>query len=55
MQIENLRAASVADTVQRGLGMLPLQAVCEDFPDRKIEETGKVVPLSTACQVVTPV
>jgi hypothetical protein len=27
--IEN-RAASIADTVQRGLGMLPQQAICED-------------------------
>ena len=27
--IEN-RAAGIADTVQRGLGMLPQQAICED-------------------------
>ena len=26
------RVAGIADTVQRGLGMLPQQAICEDCP-----------------------
>ena len=28
--VQNERVAGIADTVQRGLGMLPQQAICED-------------------------
>ena len=49
--IEN-RAAGIADTVQRGLGMLPQQAICEDWPRGKIEKMSKPVQVYTACQFV---
>lgn len=50
--IEN-RAASIADTVQRGLGMLPQQAICEDWPRGEIKKTSEPVQVHTACQFVS--
>ena len=49
--IENC-AAGIADTVQRGLGMLPQQAICKDWPRGKIEKMSEPVQVYTACQFV---
>ena len=49
--IEN-RAAGIADTVQRGLGMLPQQAICEDWSRGKIEKMSEPVQVYTACRFV---
>ena len=46
------RAAIIADDVQRGLGMLPQQAICEDSTRGKIEEMRLRDPVDTACQFV---
>ena len=50
--IENC-AAGIADTVQRGLGMLPQQAICKDWPRGKIEKMSEPVQVHTACQFVS--
>lgn len=50
--IEN-RAAGIADTVQRDLGMLPQQAICKDWPRGEIKKTSEPVQVHTACQFVS--
>lgn len=44
--------ASIEDAVQRGLGMLPQQAIFEIGAKGKIEKMGKPVQVYTACQFV---
>ena len=46
------RAAIIEDDVQRGLGMLPQQAICEDLTGGKIEKMRLRGPVDTACQFV---
>ena len=50
--VQNERVAGIADTVQRGLGMLPQQAICEDWPRGKIEKMSEPVQVYTACRFV---
>jgi len=52
--VQNERAAGIADTVQRGLGMLPQQAICEDCTEGEIEKMSEQGPVYTACQFVIP-
>ena len=47
------RAAGIADTVQRDLGMLPQQAICKDWPRGEIKKTSEPVQVYTACQFVS--
>lgn len=49
--IEN-RAAGIADTVQRGLGMLPNKQFAKIDSDGKIEKMSEPVQVYTACQFV---
>lgn len=53
--IQNECAADTAGGVQRGLGMLPQQAICEDWPKGEIKKMSKPVQVYTACQFVTPI
>lgn len=50
--IQNECAADTAGGVQRGLGMLPQQAICEDSTNGKIEKMRLRGPVDTACQFV---
>lgn len=50
--IQNECAADSAGGVQRGLGMLPQQAICEDLSNGKIEKMRLRGPVDTACQFV---
>ena len=52
--VQNERAAGIADTDQRGLGMLPQQTNCEDCTRGKIEKISEPVQVYTACQFVKP-
>ena len=51
--IQNECAADTAGGVQRGLGMLPQQAIYEDWPRGEIKKMSKPVQVYTACQFVT--
>ena len=53
--IQNECAADTVGGVQRGLGMLPQQAIYEDWPRGKIKKMSKPVQVYTACQFVTPI
>ena len=53
--IQNECAADTAGGVQRGLGMLPQQAIYEDWPRGEIKKMSKPVQVYTACQFVTPI
>lgn len=49
--IQNECVADTAGGVQRGLGMLPQQAIYEDWPRGEIKKMRKPVQVYTACQV----
>ena len=53
--IQNECAADTAGGVQRGLGMLPQQAIYEDWPRGEIKKMSELVQVYTACQFVTPI
>lgn len=53
--IQNECAADTVGGVQRGLGMLPQQAIYEDRPRGEIKKMSKPVQVYTACQFVTPI
>ena len=53
--IQNECAADTVGGVQRGLGMLPQQAICEDRSSGEIKKMCKPVQVYTACQFVTPI
>ena len=53
--IQNECAADTAGGVQRGLGMLPQQAIYEDWPRGEIKKMSEPVQVYTACQFVTPI
>ena len=53
--IQNECAADTAGGVQRGLGMLPQQAIYEDRSSGEIKKMCKPVQVYTACQFVTPI
>jgi len=48
--VQNERAAGIADTVQRGLGMLPQQADLRRLPIGEIEKMREPVQVYTACR-----
>ena len=51
--IQNECAADTTGGVQKGLGMLPQQAIYEDWPSGEIKKMSKPVQVCTACQFVT--
>ena len=53
--IQNECVADTAGGVQRGLGMLPQQAIYEDWPRGEIKKMSEPVQVYTACQFVTPI
>ena len=53
--IQNECAADTVGGVQKGLGMLPQQAIYEDWPRGEIKKMSKPVQVYTACQFVTPI
>ena len=52
--IQNECAADTVGGVQRGLGMLPQQAIYEDWPRGEIKKMSKPVQVYTARQFVSP-
>ena len=53
--IQNECASDTAGGGQRGLGMLPQQAIYEDRSSGEIKKMCKPVQVYTACQFVTPI
>ena len=51
--VQNECVAGIADTVQRGLGMLPQQAKILGFLEGKTKDLREPVQVYTACQFVT--
>ena len=50
--VQNERVAGIADTVQRGLGMLPQQAKILGLLAEKTKDLREPVQVYTACQFV---
>ena len=50
--IQNECAADTTGGVQKGLGMIPRQAIYEDWSSGEIKKMRKPVQAYTACQVV---